>query len=166
MDKLMIAGQAVAEAPSPNHRARPRGTKPTVIVLHSTACAYRVAVRWLRDPASQVSAHFVVGRDGRIVQLVPLARAAWHAGVSEWRGRPHVNNYSIGIEMEHFDGRQDWPEAQVQAVAALCRGLMQRYRIPVEHIVSHAEIARPHGRKVDPVGFPWERLRGMVVGEV
>ncbi|OPZ83918.1 MAG: 1,6-anhydro-N-acetylmuramyl-L-alanine amidase AmpD [bacterium ADurb.Bin429] len=159
MDKLVIAGKTVAETPSPNHGARPKVAKPEVIVLHSTACAYRVAVRWLCDPASQVSAHFVVGRDGRIVQLVPLARVAWHAGVSEWRGRARVNNFSIGIEMEHFDGRQDWPETQLAAVAALCRELMRRYRIPIENIVSHAEIARPRGRKVDPVGFPWERLR-------
>jgi N-acetylmuramoyl-L-alanine amidase len=162
MTQICVQGKVVQVTPSPNHAARPKGMKPEVIVLHSTACAYRVAVRWLCDPASEVSAHFVVGRDGRIMQLVPLARTAWHAGVSEWRGRPRVNAFSIGIEMEHFDGRQDWPVVQLQAVAALCRVLMARYKIPMEHLVSHAEIARPHGRKVDPRAFPWARLREMV----
>jgi N-acetylmuramoyl-L-alanine amidase len=162
MEPIVINGQPVPMAPSPNHAARPKGAKPEVIVLHSTACAYRVAKRWLCNPVSEVSAHFLVGRDGRIEQLVPINRVAWHAGVSEWRGRPRVNAFSIGIEMEHFDGRQDWPAAQLAAVAALCRELMRRYTIPADHIVSHAEIARPHGRKVDPVAFPWGRLREMV----
>lgn len=162
METLLVQGKAVPFSPSPNHAPRPRGVTPDVIVLHSTACAFRVAKRWLCDPASEVSAHFLVGRDGRIEQLVPLEQVAWHAGVSEWQGRPRVNGFSIGIEMEHFDGRQDWPPAQLAAVAALCRALMQRYPIPVEQIVSHAEVARPHGRKVDPREFPWERFREMV----
>jgi N-acetylmuramoyl-L-alanine amidase len=162
MTQLTVAGTVVPFVASPNHAARPKGLAPEVLVLHSTECGFGVAQRWLCARESEVSAHFLVARDGRIVQLVPLERTAWHAGVSRWRNRERVNGFSIGIEMEHLDGIQDWPARQVAAVAALCRVLMARYRIPVDAIVSHAEIARPLGRKVDPVGFPWARLRELV----
>lgn len=159
MDGLTLQGRAIPQAASPNHGPRPTGAKPCVIVLHSTCCSLSVARNWLCSPQSKVSAHFLVGRSGRVEQLVPLGRTAWHAGVSSWRGRAHVNRFSIGIEMEHLDGQQDWPAMQVKAVVALCRLLMSRYDIPVAQIVSHAEVARPHGRKVDPVAFPWAALR-------
>lgn len=159
MERLALGGRMVPCAPSPNHGPRPEGMRPEVIVLHSTECSFGSALRWLCHRESEVSAHFLVGRDGKVVQLVSLDRVAWHAGVSAWKNRERVNRFSIGIEMEHFDGREEWPEVQVRAVVALCRALMERFAIPIEHIVSHAAVARPQGRKVDPVNFPWARLR-------
>lgn len=147
---------------SPNQAPRPQGVKPTLIILHSTECAYDVAVAWLCNPKSEVSAHYVVSRAGETVQLVPPEHTAWHAGKSVWHGeavRGSVNAFSLGIEMEHFDGKQDWPEAQLTAVAALCRTLMGRYGIVPEAIRSHAEVATPPGRKVDPRDFPWSAFR-------
>lgn len=165
MDRPFLRGMPVPMVPSPNHSPRPAGVRPAVIVLHSTEGAYAGALRWLCHPASGASAHFLVARDGTAAQLVPLDRQAWHAGVSSWRERPHVNRCSIGIEMEHLDGKQDWPEAQLDAVAEICRWLMARYGLPYEAIVGHAEVARPRGRKVDPVGFPWEDFRRRLRGE-
>jgi N-acetylmuramoyl-L-alanine amidase len=164
MSEIAVLGTPVPFIPSPNRVARPAGVVPRCIVLHSTCCAHDVARRWLCSPASKVSAHFLVARDGSIEQLVRLADVAWHAGVSYWRGQSGVNRVSIGIEMVHMDGADDWPLAQLRAVAALCRVLMARYRLSPDVIVSHATVARPKGRKVDPVAFPWEGFRGMVAG--
>jgi N-acetylmuramoyl-L-alanine amidase len=141
---------------SPNRRPRPAGARILVVVLHSTGGWFAGAVSWLRNRRSKVSAHFVVSRKGQVEKLVPLSDVAYHAGRAEWRGRGDVNAVSIGIEMEHFDGRQDWPPAQVQAVAWLVATLQRAY--PGVAVTSHAEVARPRGRKVDPQAFPWRRL--------
>lgn len=89
--------------PSPNQSDR-NDCEPTLLVVHYTAAlSDDGALRWLRMPESRVSAHFMVARDGRVTQLVPLDRAAWHAGLSEWtyKGarRRNVNDYSIGVEL-------------------------------------------------------------------
>lgn len=76
--------------------------KPEYIVIHYTAGANaKGAVGWLCNPASKVSAHLVIGRDGSVTQLVPFDRIAWHAGVSQWEGRSGLNAYSIGIELDN-----------------------------------------------------------------
>lgn len=92
----------IKEVESPNHSSR-GGLLPSVVVLHYTQAGIASrSVRWLCDRASQASAHFVVGRAGEVWQLVPLDRAAWHAGQSRWfyKGSPRigVNRFSIGIE--------------------------------------------------------------------
>lgn len=82
---------------SPNHS----GTiKPEILVMHYTAdTSYTGAITWLCDPSSKASAHFVVSRDGRVTQLVPCNKKAWHAGKSRYRDRTNVNAFSIGIEL-------------------------------------------------------------------
>ena len=162
MSDLMVNDRPVPLLASPNHSPRPRDVRPSLIVLHSTGGSYAGALAWLRDPESHVSAHFLIGRDGTTVQLVPLTRAAWQAGRSSWRGQAEngsVNAFSIGIEMEHFDGKQEWPEAQLLALFALLKQVCEQYSIPADAVVGHADVARPIGRKVDPVDFPWGRLR-------
>lgn len=91
-------GQAVAFKRSPNHGG---SLAPTLIVLHDTASGLNSdgPISWLTDPASKVSAHLVVGRDGAVTQLVPFNVVAWHAGKSSWRGRSGCNAFSIGIEI-------------------------------------------------------------------
>lgn len=86
--------------PSPNHGGR---IEPTLIVLHDTADRLKAddTISWFRSAASKVSAHFVVGRDGSVVQMVDCGYSAWHAGKSEWRGRPFCNGFSIGIEIDN-----------------------------------------------------------------
>jgi N-acetyl-anhydromuramyl-L-alanine amidase AmpD len=137
-------------------------TKVRCLVLHSTGGAFNGAVSWLKNPAARVSAHFVVSRSGKIVQLVPLERVAYHAGTSTWGGKVGVNGFSIGIEMEHLDGKQDWPTAQLTAVAALVKWLCKRYHLSTDAITTHAAVGRPVGRKIDPYLFPLEQFRDMV----
>ena len=141
---------------TPNRRARPAWARIRLIVLHSTGGSFASAISWLMSRASQVSAHYVVSRTGEVRKLAPLSDVTWHAGKAEWRGETRVNEVSIGVEMEHVDGCQDWPAAQVAAVARLIAGLRAVYGpLPV---TSHAYVARPRGRKQDPLGFPWANV--------
>lgn len=152
----------VRGVPCPHSSPRPKGVRTSLIVLHSTDGTFESALDWFQHPESRVSSHYVVARDGRIVQCVKLEDQAWHAGVSRYQRRPRVNRFSIGIEMEHIDGLDDWPNRQLKAVARLCRWLMEKYALALGSIVSHAEIARPAGRKVDPLDFPWDEFRRRV----
>jgi N-acetyl-anhydromuramoyl-L-alanine amidase len=102
----------------------------------------------------RVSAHFLVRRDGEVIQFVPALKRAWHAGVSSWRGRAACNDFSIGVELE---GTDDGPfeEAQYQALDALVRRL--RRALPLRDIAAHSDVAPE--RKTDPgAGFAWARL--------
>lgn len=148
---------------SPNCNDRPPGTLVDVLVLHSTVIdTLQETVDLFLDPKEEKSAHFVVGRDGEVVQMVAVERRAWHAGQSELAGVPRVNDYSIGIEMVNLnDGNDPYPDAQYESVAGILRWLRTRFDIPDERIVSHTEIARPPGRKNDPRGFDFDRLRRM-----
>ncbi len=88
---------------------------------------------------------------------------AWHAGVSELDGRTGVNDFSVGIELVNLnDGKDPYPEAQYEAVKRILLDLRTRWEVPDERVVSHAAIARPVGRKSDPVGFDFEKLLKMV----
>jgi AmpD protein len=102
----------------------------------------------------RVSAHFLVRRDGALVQFVACADRAWHAGASSWRGRERCNDFSIGVELE---GTDDTPYtvAQYRMLTRLARALSRRY--PIEDIAGHSDIAP--GRKTDPgPAFAWARL--------
>lgn len=106
----------------------------------------------------KASAHFLVRRDGEIIQFVPCSKRAWHAGESSWRGRARCNDFSIGIEVEG-DGEMPFTAAQYRRLAALTRILLARY--PIGEIVGHSDIAP--SRKVDPgPQFDWARYRAMV----
>lgn len=166
MAQLEVNGVVVpCPSVSPNSAARPAGVIPWVIVLHSTGGSFKGAHSWLMHRGSGVSAHLLVGRPDKqgavpAVQLVPFERQAWHAGVSVYRKLRYVNQFSIGIEMEHLDGKQDWPAAQVTKVAQICAALMEKFpKITVDAVVGHASICDPPGRKVDPEGFPWLEFR-------
>ncbi len=154
---------AYAFVPSPNCDERPPGSTINCIVLHSTVEATTEGTMGIfLDPAKKVSAHFVVGKDGRVVQMVPIEKRAWHAGASVLDGVGRVNDYSFGIEMVNLnDGRDPYPQAQLDAVAGLIRFIRCRYPIPDDRIVSHAQIALPAGRKSDPAGFNFDRIRAL-----
>lgn len=103
----------------------------------------------------EVSAHFLIERDGRIWQFVDCDQRAWHAGVSTYRGRAQCNDDSIGIELEGLEG-QHFEPVQYQNLSSLCQMLAQRY--PITHIAGHEHIAP--GRKQDPgTGFDWAALQ-------
>lgn len=132
---------------SPNYDERPGGV--STIVVHSTGGSALSGLRWLTNPASGVSTHYVIDRDGRIYQLVDDAHRAWHAGASALNGQPDVNDYALGVELAHANG-EDYPPAQIAALTDLCRAKMAEHHIPVEMVVSHRTVALPMGRKVDP----------------
>lgn len=149
--------------PSPNCDERPPGIEPDCVVLHATVEPTTPGtVKIFLSPASDVSAHFVVGKDGQIIQMVPVEKRAWHAGTSEWGGREKVNDFSVGIEMVNLNtGNDPYTEAQIQAVAGIIRFVRSRYPIPDDRIVSHAEVAQPPGRKSDPRNFDFDRIRAL-----
>jgi N-acetylmuramoyl-L-alanine amidase len=158
----------VAEVkPSPNHGERARGSKIDMLVLHYTGMRdSKLALDYLCSPASEVSAHYVVMEDGHIVQCVPEARRAWHAGVSTWAGEADINSCSIGIEIAnpgHEYGYPDFPRRQIAAVIALCRSIFIRHQIPPDRVLAHSDIAP--ARKKDPgEKFPWRLLHDSGVG--
>lgn len=149
---------------SPNFRAGRK--KPiTALVLHYTgSMTAESAISWFRQKVAAVSAHYVVGRDGRIVQMVREEDVAWHAGHSAMApkatppGEPNVNDFSVGIEMV---GTMDsgFTDRQLASVYELVAQLVARYKIPPERVVGHLHIAP--GRKIDPDGvdhqFPWAK---------
>jgi N-acetyl-anhydromuramyl-L-alanine amidase AmpD len=148
---------------SPNFDDRPPGAEINCIVLHATVEPTTEGTMniFLASPR-HVSAHFVVGRDGRVVQMVRVEKRAFHAGPSVLDGIPKVNDYSVGIEMVNLnDGKDPYPPEQMEAVAGIIRHIRSRYDIPDSRIVSHAQIALPVGRKTDPAGFDFDKIRAM-----
>lgn len=146
---------------SPNHDARKRGAQADMIVLHYTGMSSaEEALKRLCDPASKVSSHYLVYEDGTIVQLVPEARRAWHAGQSAWNGERDINGRSVGIEIAnpgHDVGYPDFSESQIEAVIALCRDVIARLPIRPDHVLAHSDVAP--ARKNDPgEKFPWRRF--------
>ena len=153
--------------PSPNHNERRGGGAPDMLLLHYTGMPdAQGALDRLCDPASDVSCHYFVFEDGRIVQLVAEARRAWHAGVAAWAGERDINSRSIGIEIAnpgHEGDYPEFPEAQMQAVEALCRDIVARRAIAPERVLAHSDVA-PR-RKRDPgEQFDWARLARAGVG--
>jgi len=150
---------------SPNHDERMLSAD--MLLLHYTGMTSTAdAIERLCDPEAKVSSHYVVEEDGNVLQLVPESRRAWHAGLSSWDGVSDTNSRSIGIEIAnpgHSYGYPDFPEAQIVAVIALCRDIVERHCIRAECVLAHSDVAPQ--RKLDPgEKFPWARLHGAGVG--
>nr|WP_244314255.1 N-acetylmuramoyl-L-alanine amidase [Pannonibacter sp. XCT-53] len=153
--------------PSPNHNDRRPGAAIDMIVLHYTGMQDgESALQRLCDPRAEVSAHYLVEEDGAVLQCVPEARRAWHAGTSFWKGETDINSRSIGIEIVnpgHAWGYRPFPPAQVEAVIALVADIAARHAIAPWRILAHSDVAPE--RKDDPGElFPWDLLaaRGLV----
>jgi N-acetylmuramoyl-L-alanine amidase len=147
------AGIPTQWQPSPNFNER----RPDHVVIHYTGADHAAdALRMLTSPQARVSAHYLVGRDGTIVQLVDERQRAWHAGVSAWGSSFDVNSSSIGIELDN-NGREPYPPLQIDALLSLLADLRQRYRLPAANFLGHSDVA-PR-RKIDPGPlFPWRLL--------
>jgi len=161
---------------SPNCDARPAGCRIELLVIHYISLppgrfsghAIEDFFTNRLDPRAhpffesiadlRASAHFLIRRNGAVIQFVPCAMRAWHAGESSWRGRPRCNDFSIGIEIEGNEAVA-FTAAQYRRLAALARAVMTRY--PISEIVGHSDIAP--SRKSDPgPRFDWARLRAML----
>jgi N-acetylmuramoyl-L-alanine amidase len=143
--------------PSPNFGPRRDGLTASLIVLHYTAMtSARAALDRLCDPNVEVSAHYLIGSDGTIWQMVKEDMRAWHAGAGEWAGMQDINSRSIGIEL---DNRGDHPFAapQMHALEQLLAQIMTRCGIKPSGVIGHSDMAP--GRKCDPgPRFDWARL--------
>lgn len=130
---------------------------PALVVLHYTAMDNaEEALARLSDPQAEVSAHYLIGRDGKLWQMVDEANRAWHAGAGEWHGQTDINSRSIGIEL---DNRGDHPfsEPLMAALEVLLQDILRRRDIPPANVIGHSDIAP--GRKRDPgPKFDWRRL--------
>ena len=163
-DSLLVADLH----PSPNIEPRRPGYAPSMLILHYTGLpTVERALDVLSRPDCKVSCHYVVDEAGRIVQMVAEEARAWHAGVSYWGGETDLNSASIGIEIQnpgHMLGYPDFPLAQMEAVAALCRDIVRRHGIASERVLAHSDIAP--GRKIDPgEKFDWAWLARRGVGK-
>ena len=156
--------------PSPNFNDRKHPID--MLVFHYTGMETgQEALDRMCDAAAEVSAHYMIWEDGRVVQLVGEDKRAWHAGVSSWQGDTDLNSRSIGIEI--VNGGHDWPlpgnvlppfpQAQIEALIELSRGILDRWDIPGSRIVGHSDIAP--ARKADPgEHFPWDQLARAGIG--
>ncbi len=161
---------------SPNFGPRPPGAVVDLVVVHSISLPPGVfgtgdvdrlftnTLDWDTHPyfhtirGLEVSAHFVIDRQGQVTQYVGVFERAWHAGASCWRGRRNCNDDSVGIELEGLEGGAFEP-AQYTALAALCQAIAQV--CPIAHVAGHEHIAP--GRKQDPgPGFEWPRLAALL----
>ena len=157
---------------SPNQDARPASEVVSMLLLHSISlppgefggpgiedlfsncldCDAHPAFGQLRGVS--VSAHFLIRRDGEVVQFVSTGARAWHAGVSRWRGREQCNDFSIGVELEGVDDAP-FADAQYEVLGGLVRAL--RVRLSLTDLAAHSDVAPT--RKTDPgLHFDWPRL--------
>ncbi|MBP6903396.1 MAG: 1,6-anhydro-N-acetylmuramyl-L-alanine amidase AmpD [Burkholderiaceae bacterium] len=158
---------------SPNFGERPAGTAIELVVLHSISLPpgeyggdaierlFTNRLDWDEHPyyqqirGLQVSAHFLLRRDGELLQFVSCEQRAWHAGRSHWRGRDNCNDWSIGIELEGLEG-QGFEPAQYAGLNRLLAALAAQY--PLRELAGHEHVAP--GRKYDPgPGFDWQALQ-------
>ncbi|HVT23826.1 MAG TPA: N-acetylmuramoyl-L-alanine amidase [Rhizomicrobium sp.] len=155
----------LVECPSPNHDARDADVD--MLVLHYTGMKTAdEALARLTDPAAKVSAHYTIGRDGRVYRHVPEERRAWHAGVSYWAGARNINARSIGIELVnpgHEFGYVPFTDEQIAALIDIAQEIMARHNIPPTRVVGHSDVAP--ARKEDPGElFPWRALAEYGIG--
>lgn len=164
---------AARRIPSPNCDERPPEELVRLAVIHAislppdefggpgiiqlfTNCLDPSAHPYFREIQDlRVSSHFLLRRDGELIQFVSCRQRAWHAGVSNWLGRPNCNDFSIGIELEGCD-RLPFEDAQYQGLNRLLADLRRDY--PIEAVLGHSDVAP--GRKTDPGPcFDWHRVR-------
>ncbi len=142
---------------SPNKGPRRGVNKPNLIVIHYTAMGSpKEALDRLCDPECEVSAHYFIGQEGVVTQLVGEAERAWHAGSGCWGDCCDVNSSSIGIELCNT-GSQPFPKSQMLVLKKLLSELMERWAIPACSVIGHSDMAP--GRKQDPGRlFDWKDL--------
>ena len=153
-------------SPSPHFFKTSPNRKVKFIVLHATASSTtESAVRWMKDPSSKVSAHYVIGKDGSVVQMVDLDNIAWHAGKSKalLDGEEYVNlnGISIGIELVNLNtGTDTYDPRQITSCLTITNALLRYYNLGLDSVVSHKDIALD--RKLDPAGFNMEEFKGVL----
>jgi N-acetylmuramoyl-L-alanine amidase len=147
---------------SDNHSKRDESAIIDMIIIHYTEIPLKDALERLTKSQYEVSCHYLIEQSGEIWQLVEEQEKAWHAGVSYFRGRDNINNFSIGIELDN-DGKNAFANQQINALMDICTKLKHKYNIKNSNIIGHSDIApmrkRDPGRK-----FPWQKLAENNIG--
>lgn len=133
--------------------------KPNFVVIHHTAQnSCEQTLKTFTTPQTQVSAHYVICKDGTIHHMLNDYLRAWHGGAAKWGSSTDINSNSIGIEIDN-NGYETFTEQQISSLLRLLASLKKQYNIPAANFIGHADIAP--GRKVDPNrNFPWQQLAG------
>lgn len=130
--------------------------KPNFVVLHHTAQASTdQTIKTFTLKSTETSAHYVVGRDGKIIHMVNDYLRANHAGLGKWGNELDLNSCSLGIELDN-NGNEPYPDAQLNSLLALLDMLKKKYNIPAANFIGHSDVAPK--RKIDPNKFPWQQL--------
>lgn len=130
--------------------------KPNFIILHHTAqTSTEQTIRTFTLASTGTSAHYVIGRDGKVVQMVNDYLRANHAGVAKWGNETDLNSCSLGIEIDN-NGNEPYSDVQIKSLLSLLAVLTKKYNIPVANVIGHSDIAPK--RKIDPNLFPWKKL--------
>lgn len=131
--------------------------KPNYVVIHHTAQkSTEETIKTFTMVKTAVSAHYVIGRDGQVVQMLNDYLRGWHGGAGKWGKVTDINSCSIGIEMDN-DGYEAYSETQISSLLSLLDRLKKTYNIPAANFIGHGDVAP--GRKIDPnINFPWKRL--------
>ncbi|MDO7884416.1 N-acetylmuramoyl-L-alanine amidase [Hymenobacter cheonanensis] len=131
--------------------------KPSYVIIHHTAQhSTEQTLKTFTLTKTQVSAHYVIGRDGQVYHMLNDYLRAWHGGVARWGGITDINSVSIGIELDN-DGTEPFQEAQLGSLIKVLASLKRTYNIPTANFIGHGDIAPT--RKNDPSAlFPWQRL--------
>lgn len=172
--KLNASGyvESATQTASPNYDARPENCSVNMVVIHNISLPpneyggsgivqlFTNQLNPNEHPyyaeihTRKVSSHFLIRRDGELIQFVSCLQRAWHAGVSSWQGRERCNDFSVGVELEGSDFEAFEP-AQYRTLKSLIKSLKHTY--PIQHIVGHSDIAP--GRKTDPGPyFDWHKI--------
>ena len=131
--------------------------KPNYVIIHHTAQhSTEQTLKTFTLPKTQVSAHYVIGRDGQTFHMLSDYLRAWHGGVARWGNVTDINSVSIGVELDN-DGTEPFQEAQLSSLLKVLSSLKKTYNIPAANFIGHGDIAPV--RKNDPSAlFPWQRL--------
>ena len=153
--------------PSPNYGERKNNAPIDMLVFHYTdMLTAEDALQRMCDPATEVSAHYLIDEAGVVYQLVDEEKRAWHAGVGFWRGHEDINSRSIGIELAnpgHTNGLVPFRDTQMESLVSLSHDIIMRHPIPARNVVGHSDIAP--GRKIDPGPlFDWQLLAMRHIG--
>ncbi len=131
--------------------------KPDFVIIHHTAQdSLSITLKTFTLERTQVSAHYVIGRDGQVVQMLNDELRAWHAGLSKWGNNSDMNSCSIGIELDN-NGLEPFSDTQINSLLILLTKLKTTYNIPATNFIGHSDVATT--RKQDPsILFPWKKL--------
>tara|TARA_B100000963_G_scaffold347122_1_gene353079 strand:- start:181 stop:888 length:708 start_codon:yes stop_codon:yes gene_type:complete len=154
---------------SPNFTKKNRKKdKIKFVIIHYTGMQSAIeSIKRLKNPKSKVSCHYLIKRNGDIIQMVKDSNVAWHAGKSKWKKLINLNNNSLGIELVnkgHQFGYQNFTSTQIRSLIWLCKKLKKKYLIKEGNFLGHSDIAPL--RKIDPgEKFPWRILSKYKLGK-